>query len=295
MTNQCGDKVVGWGEAFTWQEGSAAPRKIEKSQHLWSLLDMLRLHAAPFLKIMGGIRELEGIMIGNSNDPADRLTIDEWMHKNAEEIESLTVEYGLSAKKEAARFREYLRTDDVKNMLSLRERLRSLRDRITDDFSELALFVVEANDTKLIEPTSPLWGPQVRSGFPGAVFEIDEAAKCIALDRATAAVFHLMRAVEVALKAVCHSLGLDQPKNDNWGSRLREIKLKIDALPKGSERDYFQDVFQRLDAVKDASRNPCMHVESIYPKDEALRIFSLTESLFRKLAARMDEGGQPIV
>jgi hypothetical protein len=144
-------------------------------------------------------------------------------------------------------------------------------------------------DAGLIDPPEALWGSVVRTEFPTAVFEFEEAAKCIALDRATGAVFHLMRCVEIALKAVAAALQLVAPSNDNWGGWLRVIRAKIDSLPHGTEKDYFQDLYQRLDAVKDASRNPCMQVESVYQKDEARHIYALTEHLFRKLAAKQSE------
>ena len=43
---------------------------------------------------------------------------------------------------------------------------------------------------------------EVNDKFPSAAFDIDEAGKCLAIGRSTAAVFHLMRALETAIRAV---------------------------------------------------------------------------------------------
>ena len=56
------------------------------------------------------------------------------------------------------------------------------------------------------------------------VFELDEAAKCLALGRSTAAVFHLMRAMEVGIRSVARCLGIPdplKPAERNWGSILK--------------------------------------------------------------------------
>lgn len=59
------------------------------------------------------------------------------------------------------------------------------------------------------------------------------------------------------------------------------------------ESDFFQDVWQRLDAVKDAQRNSTLHIERVYTEAEAREVFSTTRSFMQKIASRMDENGEP--
>ena len=63
---------------------------------------------------------------------------------------------------------------------------------------------------------------------------------------------------------------------------------------KWAKNDFFQDVYMRIDAIKDAQRNQTMHVESIYTEDEASLIFKNTQAFMQKIASQMDESGLPV-
>lgn len=145
------------------------------------------------------------------------------------------------------------------------------------------------------EPGTPLFGELVHSKFPGVIYEIDEAAKCLALGRTTATVFHLMRILEGSLRAIHCYLGIDKElsgNNRNWGNVLRGIREEIGRRgPNWIERDYFKEIYARLDAIKDAWRNNTMHVESIYTEQEAKVLFENTRGLMQKIASQMDEQG----
>lgn len=82
---------------------------------------------------------------------------------------------------------------------------------------------------RLLEPTEPISGAEVRAQFSSAIYDIDEAAKCIALGRFTASVFHMMRVVELSLRAVAKCLGVVEPKNPNWGDWLNGIRTNCQA------------------------------------------------------------------
>src|SRR5262249_16155953 len=145
-------------------------------------------------------------------------------------------------------------------------------------------------------PNVPLFGAEVAAKFPSAIFDIHEAAKCVALGRSTAAVFHLMRVVEIALRAVHACLGLNPPTNPNWGRLLGEVRdERVRRGRAWPENEYFQDVYASLDAIKDAQRNPTIHVETIHTETEAALIFENTKGLMRKIASKMDEKGDPRV
>jgi len=140
----------------------------------------------------------------------------------------------------------------------------------------------------------PAFGKQVSEGFPSASYDISEASKCIALERSTAAVFHLMRSIEVALKAVAYYLGVEEPKNPSWGIWLQCIRDERQRRGKGwEEKTFFQDVAMRLDAIKDAQRNATMHIENVYTEEETEEIFDLTKNFMKKIASRMNEKGRP--
>lgn len=148
---------------------------------------------------------------------------------------------------------------------------------------------------KFFEPDEPLCGTDVRAKFPSATYDIDEAGKCLAFGRSTACVFHLMRVMEITLKAISRCLALGVPTNPNWGTWLSPIRAEMQKRRSGwSDFTLFQDCWQRIDAIKDAQRNQTMHVETVYTEEEALLIFKNTEAFLKKVASRMDEHGLPL-
>ena len=77
---------------------------------------------------------------------------------------------------------------------------------------------VSSGDAKLYLAVLP-FGKEVGRAFPSADFDIWEATKCLALDRHTACVFHLMRVMELGLHALGKSLNdptLDPKTNPSW-------------------------------------------------------------------------------
>lgn len=144
--------------------------------------------------------------------------------------------------------------------------------------------------------------PGFEIAFPSAVFEVDEAGKCHALGRSTACVFHLMRAMEIAVRSVAKCLGIPDPTtgNDkNWGAMLSKIKAEITARQNpprwsGNDKDIFSSIYVSLDAVRVAWRNTTMHIENKYTEDEAEHIFVAVRGLLKSMAMRMDETGQPL-
>lgn len=157
---------------------------------------------------------------------------------------------------------------------------------------------------KYFDPTSPLFGSGVSSQFPSAAYEIEEAAKCLAVGRSTAAVFHLMRVMEVGIYAVARCLGIPDPvkgSDKNWGKILRKIqdaRLSKNNAPNGwadpTNAAYFDASHATLDAVRNAWRNTTMHVENKYTTEEAENIFVAVRGFMMSLASRMDEQGLPL-
>jgi hypothetical protein len=101
-----------------------------------------------------------------------------------------------------------------------------------------------------------LFGPEVAAAFKGATPDIREAGNCIAVDMGTAAVFHLMRAVEWGLRALCKHLGiLRVPHNKKhipieyatWDNMLQkvqeEIDKRVDALGPGKRKQDLQELY----------------------------------------------------
>lgn len=159
--------------------------------------------------------------------------------------------------------------------------------------------ILPAEKVELFESNEPLFGSNVAVKFPSITYEIEEAGKCLALNRYTASVFHCMRAMEKGLDAAFNSLGLIQGKNPNWGSLLKDIKTEIDrrksanAWKSSNDEIFFSEVYVSIDAVRNAWRNATMHIQNKYSEEEATNIFNAAKGFMQKLSSRMDEQGLP--
>ncbi len=104
---------------------------------------------------------------------------------------------------------------------------------------------------------------------PMAQFDISEAGKCIALERPTAASFHLMRGLESILRTYHHHFIKKDHKNRPWGPLLNDLKgINSEIKPEKITIDH-------LFNIKDNFRNPTQHPEKIYTSDEAQDLLNL--------------------
>lgn len=103
---------------------------------------------------------------------------------------------------------------------------------------------------------------------PDAIFDIEQAMRCIAFEVPTAAGFHLHRAHESVLRIYWDSVtnGKKRPKENNMGVYIREL----DTADAGR-----QSVRDHLRSIKDFHRNPLMHPEeSLKTIDEAIDLMA---------------------
>jgi hypothetical protein len=177
--------------------------------------------------------------------------------------------------------------------------LSDINNRLSDELGSRLFISLSRDDMRYYSPREYLFGPEFNVRFANAgVFEVDEAAKCLALGRPTAAVFHLMRKMEVGIRAVARCLGISdplKPKERSWANLLRSIKDGIEAKWPSStdDRVLFEEIYASIDAVRNPWRNATMHVENKYTDDEAEHIFIAVKGFMKKLAYRCDENGDP--
>ncbi len=133
-------------------------------------------------------------------------------------------------------------------------------------------------------------GKRFQKIFPSTITNIEEAGKCYATDRNTACVFHLMGVLEIGLDVVCKALGIAGSTNRSWHSKLDKIKKESQAkYPSGEMADFYSGVATFLSSLKDAWRNPTMHVVKTYSSDEALDIFNVVKGFMNHLAKKLKE------
>lgn len=130
-----------------------------------------------------------------------------------------------------------------------------------------------------------LFGPEVEKRFPGLSGDISEAGKCLALDRPTACVFHLMRVMEAAVQEFGGSLGVSLPQDKNWQVILDQTNKAIKAMDsKDPKTRQYAEASAHLFSVKLAWRNAVMHPKDTYTTDEAKAIFDNVKTFLSDLA-----------
>jgi hypothetical protein len=155
----------------------------------------------------------------------------------------------------------------------------------TDAHSDVAM-VVRAPIGGHFEGSLAFFGPEVEAQFPAAAYDIDEAARCLALRRTTAAVFHCLGVLENGLRAHARWRDVREPPTQagqRWQSILSDLRSQ------GCDTE----VFATVDAIRRGWRSAALQVGPKYTEEEAERILRLVEAFMRCLAARCDEDGIP--
>jgi hypothetical protein len=187
----------------------------------------------------------------------------------------------------------------------VKARFDEINNTLKRELSLQTVLVLEPKEQEYLSSKEPHFGKEVASKFQSlAAFEIDEAAKCLAFGRSTACVFHLMRVMEIGIKAVAQCLRIPdpiKPSERNWGKMLEAIKKQgieqkwpTAVLRSTGDGALFEAIYASLDAVKNPWRNSTMHVENKYTNEEAEHIFAAVRGFMKKIASRMDEQGLPL-
>ena len=170
---------------------------------------------------------------------------------------------------------------------------------------------VAKNRASLLE-NPPLLGTEVANAFPSSVPDAREAGNCLAADCNTAAVFHLMRAVEWGLRALAANLGFKRVKGkikrsgrivyvpveySEWERILDEMQQRVDnkiqKLKRGAEKQRLQEFYypalQDIRGLRDAWRNHVMHSRAEYTDKDADAVLSHVRRLMSNLAMHISE------
>jgi hypothetical protein len=292
---------------------------------LWNLWDMLKFSAANFYKLTtsahaakayidasnAALSQITSIVPQfNNNKFTDSCFSDpkalNLLLDQSQYLREAAVELGANITAMAIdEYRNTLQKDNSILFGKLSSNYSDIFKTLERELSTTHLFSLNADEYKYFEPSDPLFGQdfEAKFGTLGA-FELDEAAKCMALGRPTAAVFHMMRILEVGIKALAKCLGIPdpiKPSERNWEKILERImkdgiekKWPNAANRMSGDGEFFEDLYATLDAVKNPWRNSTMHVEEKKTDQEAEHIFVAVRGFMMRLSSRMDEDGFPL-
>jgi len=140
------------------------------------------------------------------------------------------------------------------------------------------------------DPPEPIFGPAVSAALTSTLFDIDEAAKCFAVGRYTACVFHLMRVMELGVQRLGETLQVKiDTRNETWHQILLHVNVAIEQMPRKTEEEkaakiQYATCAAHLSNVRIAWRNEVMHPKATYTEDEARDILSHVKTFTRDLA-----------
>lgn len=175
------------------------------------------------------------------------------------------------------------------------ENIGELESRFHDEVEDRKLFLISPELFRFYD-NSTLAGEHFKANFPRANTELIEAGNCLVLDRYTACVFHLMRALDIALMSLQAQLGIPLPDKltaRTWGNTLGRIKTQMDlnntTPPAGWDKEFHDKAYTFIQAVKTAFRDTTMHVESSYDQASAQSVFNVSIEVLKHLATRLKE------
>ena len=180
----------------------------------------------------------------------------------------------------------------------LRDVMKTMaRELAVPRFFHISTAKIQYNEPNLFDSKVDSLADAIRSNvstsFPTASFDIAEAGKCLALGRNTACVFHLMRVVEIGLKALGRELEAPIEGIDSWEDILRKLRdaLKLRLFDKRPDpsKQYFDSLIGYLYAIKTAWRNPTMHIGAKYDEEEAAGIFNAVKIFMRTAAEKLND------
>jgi HEPN domain-containing protein len=183
-----------------------------------------------------------------------------------------------AAAKHLEEFKDYFGNEQYANCGEALVPLKHFCDTLQSEIKQKT-FVLIPKGKKSFFQRDALFGQRVADAFPEATEEIKSAGNCLALELNTAAVFHLMRAAEVALKKLARHLKIKYAKGKPideamWGEIIGAIKDKILELQKKPARhrrklENYQKVLLTAAAIKELWRNPVSHSGKMFSDNDA--------------------------
>lgn len=256
-------------------------------RRMWSLYEMLKKYAKLFVRLERYLAQTESYFHENPTVTANDTT--KWGELMVA-VEKHCELLGLKlSEKQVRRVTEKLKAGYANAILA--KDLEELRNRIMDELDDRHFFYVSGEGASLYESEEP-FGTPVSLKFGATTTDINEAAKCLALERYTAAVFHLMRVMEIGVQELGVKLGVANTTEKAWGVLTTEMDAALrQRYPRNmtpaqkEEQANYAQVLSHLNGVRIAWRNPTMHPKSSYTGDEAREVFGHAKSFMRDLAS----------
>lgn len=172
--------------------------------------------------------------------------------------------------------------------LGISQAIIHLQSRIKDELAAQNFFRVRPEDVGLYGQ-SELFGATVAKKFKTAAQDIQNAGNCVALGQATACVFHLMRAMEIAVRQLGKRLKVTITPQTTWRQMTNQMDDKIKKMPEKTEhlkrkKNDWEAARANLHHVGSVWRNNTMHPATSYTPSQAHDVLSAVRVFMSALA-----------
>jgi hypothetical protein len=274
------DYSVGFGatvsSAGVWSPG-----------RLWSLWDMLELYghhcAIAVRSCMEVERDLAAVL---SADPKSAVNIEtETLSRNPAFFIPLQVRLvkevaeSMQLHSTLTRCNRLLLVIEVEPSLAkVAQQLEEIRRQFEDDLRRRHFLSVSEEDLKFWDKDH-LFGETVSRKFTRASWDIKNAGNCLALGQGTACVFHLMRAMEVAVRKLAKKMNVTITPQSTWRKMTGLMDDKIKKMPDTTDRlkrkkNDWEGARANLHHVGSVWRNNTMHPATSYTPSQAQDVFN---------------------
>jgi hypothetical protein len=164
----------------------------------------------------------------------------------------------------------------------LQKHMTELRHTLQAELMGMEAYITQSklhDISILINDISKLFAPKVFQKLPEiARYDLQEAGRCIAFERSTAAAFHILRGTESVLKSFYFAIvKRKRIKKFMWGPMI------IDLTSRKKAKDY-KIIIDHLDNIRKSFRNPTQHPEKIYDIHEVQNLLSLCIDSINRMA-----------
>jgi hypothetical protein len=184
---------------------------------------------------------------------------------------------------------------------SIYKQLVSIRQILHEELYSIRFALVPSGNVHFFQHPA-LFGESVNKAFPDAYTDIMDAGNCLAVGLGTAAVFHLMRTVELGLRALARDLQVAIPEEDleykQWEVIIEQIRGAVKSKTicagrsdkdKSEIREFYNGLLLEFEGFKHIWRNNAIHARRSYTTQEAELALVQVRGFMQRLATKVSE------
>lgn len=173
--------------------------------------------------------------------------------------------------------------------LGISQAIIHLQSRIKDELELQNFYRVRPEDSGLYGQPA-LFGEVIARKFKTATQDILNAGNCIVLGQPTAGVFHLMRAMEIAVRQLGKRLKVTITPQTTWRQMTGQMDDKIKKMPETTDvlkrkKNNWEEARANLHHVGSVWRNNTMHPATSYTSSQARDVLSAVRIFMHGLSA----------